>query len=393
MMKKHALFLCTCALSGAASAQSSVTLYGVVDEALTFVSNAKGGRQYLMTNGNEAGNRWGLTGAEDLGGGLKAIFTLEAGYAGSNGTIGQNGTEFGRQAFVGLASTRYGTLTLGRQYSTVYQVVAPITAVGDWAAAGSGFGAHPGDADNLDSSNRINNAIKYQSVNYRGFTFGGLYSLGGKTGQFAQNSIWDISAAYANGPLKAAVGYVHANSPNYSFWGDKANDSTTASNITNPIAGGYASAGSQQIIAAAAQYAMGPFTVGAAYTNTRFGKLGSVTVAGLNAAEAKYTGTASLNTGEVNVKYRPVPALLLAASYAYTENSGASGQAKAHYNQVDLGALYSLSKRTTLYAVAVYQAARGTDSTGAKAVADLVGISPSSNGTQTLVTLGINHRF
>lgn len=392
-MNKSIVLLCLCAVSGAATAQSSVTLYGVADAALTYVSNAKGARQYLMTNGNEAGDRWGLSGVEDLGGGLKAIFTLEAGYLISNGAMGQNGTEFGRQAFMGLSSSKYGTLTFGRQYSTVYLAVGPITAVADWAAAGSGFGAHPGDADNLDSSNRINNAVKYQSASYKGLSIGGLYSFGGKPGSFGQNAIWDITTAYANGPVKAALGYEFIKNPNFSFWGDKANDSTTADNMTNPVTTGYASAGSQQIIAAALAYAIGPVSLGAAYTNTQFQKLGTVKVLGLNNAEAAYSGTASFNTGEINLKYRPSPPLLLAASYAYTKNSGASGEPGARYQQVDLGAVYSLSPRTSLFAVAVYQEASGTDSTAGKAVADLVGISPSTSGTQRLVTLGMTHRF
>jgi predicted porin len=67
-LNKSIVTLCLCVVSGAAVAQSSVTLYGVADAALTYVSNAKGARQYLMTNGNEAGDRWGLSGVEDLGG-------------------------------------------------------------------------------------------------------------------------------------------------------------------------------------------------------------------------------------------------------------------------------------------------------------------------------------
>jgi predicted porin len=275
----------------------------------------------------------------------------------------------------------------------VYLAVGPITAVADWAAAGSGFGAYPGDADNLDSSNRINNAVKYQSASYKGLSIGGLYSFGGKPGSFGQNAIWDITTGYANGPVKAALGYEFIKNPNLSIWGDKANDSTTADNMTNPVTAGYASAGSQQIIAAALAYAIGPVSLGAAYTNTQFQKLGTVKVLGLNNAEAAYSGTASFNTGEIDMKYRPSPPLLLATSYAYTRNSGADGEPGARYQQVDLGAVYSLSPRTSLFAVAVYQEARGTDSTGGKAVADLVGISPSTSGTQRLVSLGMTHRF
>lgn len=380
------------AVAGAAHAQSSVTLYGVADAGLSYNSNAKGAQQVALTSGNESGNRWGLTGAEDLGSGLKAIFTLEAGYSITSGAIGQNGTEFGRQAFVGLGSN-YGTVTLGRQYSTSFTTVGSLEAGGTWATPGVGYGAHPGDADNLDSSNRINNAIKYQSVNYKGFSFGGLYSLGGKTGEFTQNEIFDLSAAYANGPVKLAVGYLFAKDPNFSFWGDKANDSATASNISSPVIAGYASAGSEQIVSAGGSYAFGAATIGAVYSNTQFANLGTVGVTGLNSTEKAYTGTASLNTGELNLTYRVIPALLLGVSYSYTKNSGADNEGGARYQQVDLGVIYSLSKRTSLYAIAVFQAAGGTDSTGEHAVAAITGATASGTNRQTVATIGLTHKF
>jgi predicted porin len=156
MMRKIVL----CAVSGvvmsSANAQSSVTLFGVADGGLAFTSNAAGSRLTSMVSGANGANRWGLTGAEDLGAGLKAVFTLEDGYLLGTGKIGVNGTEFGRQSYVGLTSTQYGSLTLGRQYSATYVAVGPLSAGGNWAAIGAGYGTHPGDLDNLDSSNRIN---------------------------------------------------------------------------------------------------------------------------------------------------------------------------------------------------------------------------------------------
>ncbi|SOE94676.1 Outer membrane protein (porin) [Burkholderia sp. D7] len=379
--------------AGVAHAQSSVTLYGIADAGFVYNSNVKGGRQIALVGGNEGANRWGVIGSEDLGGGLKAIFNLEAGFNLANGTIGQNGTFWGRAATVGLSSADYGTVTLGRQNSDSWAAVGYFEAGNSWAASGAEYGAHPGDVDNLDNSNRLNNSILYRSKSYNGLTFGGAYSFGGKAGEFSQNQIWDLSAGYVNGPVKLGVGYILAKDPNFSFFGNKANDSTTGINISSPVTAGYASAGSQQIIAAGGSYAFGPATVGMVYSNTQFQDLGTVSVAGLNATEATYHGTATFNTGELNFKYQFTPSLLLGVSYSYTRNGGASNEGGAHYQQVDLGAVYSFSKRTSVYAIAVHQAASGTDSTGGRAVAAIAGTSGSSTNAETLVTVGLTHKF
>jgi predicted porin len=80
----------------------------------------------------EGGSRWGLKGNDDLGGETRAIFQLENGYNLSTGTLGQGGLEFGRQAWVGLANQGWGTLTIGRQYDPVVDMVAPTTSNGQW---------------------------------------------------------------------------------------------------------------------------------------------------------------------------------------------------------------------------------------------------------------------
>ena len=103
----------------AAHAQSSVTLYGLIDAGITYTNNQQGHSNWKATSGSVNGSRWGLRGSEDLGGGLKAIFTLENGFSIMNGTNGQGGREFGRQAFVGLSSDQFGAVTLGRQYDSV----------------------------------------------------------------------------------------------------------------------------------------------------------------------------------------------------------------------------------------------------------------------------------
>jgi len=103
---------------GVVRAQSSVTLYGLIDAGITYVNHtaaANGHSRSLFEfdDGVDGGDRFGLKGIEDLGGGYKAVFTLENGF-GLNGTLSQGGALFGRQAFVGVTRSGIGTFTLGR---------------------------------------------------------------------------------------------------------------------------------------------------------------------------------------------------------------------------------------------------------------------------------------
>jgi len=209
-MKKSLLALVALgAFAGAAHAQSSVTLYGIIDEGFIFNNNAKGGHLYGLASGVMQGSRFGLRGTEDLGSGLKAIFVLENGFDVNSGKLGQGGLMFGRQAYVGLSS-QYGTVTLGRQYDSVVDFVGPLEAGDQW---GGYIAAHPGDLDNFNNAYRVNNAVKYTSPTYGGFSFGGLYSFGGQAGQFSKNQVWSLGAGYNNGPLVLGVGYLNARTP------------------------------------------------------------------------------------------------------------------------------------------------------------------------------------
>src|SRR5258708_12232602 len=120
------------AITGSAFAQSSVTLYGAVDNGIgyqtsqTSLGSTSGGRSAVkMINGVWLGSRFGLKGAEDLGGGSKAIFTLEEGFNSGTGALATNGLIFSRQAFVGVSNDTYGSLTAGRQYVSYYQFLSP----------------------------------------------------------------------------------------------------------------------------------------------------------------------------------------------------------------------------------------------------------------------------
>src|SRR5689334_25129546 len=193
-MKKSLLALAAMgAFAGVAHAQSSVTLYGIIDEGFNYTSNVQtaagagrsGQHLYNLSSGVLQGSRWGLRGTEDLGGGLKAVFVLESGFDVNSGKSGQGGALFGRQAYVGLSS-QFGTVTLGRQYDSVVDYVGPLEAGDQW---GGYIAAHPGDIDNFNNAYRTNNTVKYTSADYGGLKFGGTYSFGGVAGNVTSNQI------------------------------------------------------------------------------------------------------------------------------------------------------------------------------------------------------------
>ena len=397
--------------SMSAQAQSSVTLYGVIDAGVNYLSSAQTGRsgsqlvghsQYSLqegSTGGQNGSRWGLRGTEDLGGGLSAIFQIENGFSINNGALGQGGAEFGRQAYVGLQSP-YGAVTLGRQYDPVVSFVQPFAAGAQWAGY---ISSHPDDIDNLLNTRRINNSVKYISRTYAGFNFGGLYSFGGVPGSVGKNQIWSLGAGYTAGSLALGVGYLNSRNPNFSYFGTNPSAGTTltSNNLgaigsattieSNPVVAGYASASTTQVAAAGASYVIGAATLGATYSNTQFRGLGNVGASGPN--PFGYSGTATFNNGEASFKYQFSPALLAGVAYDYTHSSGASARPGATYHQASVGTDYFLSKRTDVYGIVVYQHASGTDSLDQPAVASITGQTASANNHQVAVRLGLRHKF
>ncbi|NKJ49135.1 porin [Burkholderia sp. SG-MS1] len=383
MKNKLLISVAALAIMGTAHAQSTVTLYGLADAGFVFNNNSGGSQLYSLASGNQQGSRWGLRGREDLGGGLKTIFVLENGFSVVNGKLGQGNDEFGRQAYVGIGSDRIGTLTLGRQYDMVVDYLGRFESGTQWA---TGYGAHPGDLDNLDNNNRVNNALKFHSQTYAGFSAGALYSLGGVAGDATRNQIWSLGADYNNGPLSLAAAYLNVRDPNYSFFGNNSSSSTTGSNMTSLVYSGYASAKTQQVIAAAGAYALGRSTFGATYSNTQFKNIGAET--GL--AATGRGGSAKFHNVEANYRYQVTPALVLGVAWDYTHGYGVND---ATYQQVNLGADYFLSKRTDIYLVGLYQHASGTDSTGHAARANLNQLTASTTSNQTAAIAGIRMKF
>jgi predicted porin len=339
-----------------------------------------------MVSGAGYGSRFGLKGEEDLGGGYSAIFRLENGFDINTGKLGQNGLLFGRAAYVGIDSKRLGTLTVGRQYTSVYDWVGgDLVASSRW---GGGFIAHAGDIDNLNNTFRVNNSIKYTSATYGGFSFGGMYSLGGVGGNFNKNSGWGAGIGYTGGPLQAAVAFTDMQDPFLSAYNNGANAPAA---LTSPIYRAYASARALQIFAAGAIYTVGNLYFGGTYSNSRLLQLGADP--GNAGAVGGLRGTATFNDWEAEVGYRFTPFLSGTAAYNYTRRSSVGGDVGAKYNQFSLGADYLVSKRTDFYLVVSYQRASGVNSDGTPVVAALNFLTPSTVNHQAVVRLAIRHMF
>jgi general bacterial porin, GBP family len=389
-MKKNVIVAAVATLAAsfatAASAQSSVTLYGLVDAGLTYVNNVATGSAtgpqkasfHGLTSGNLQESRWGLRGSEDLGGGMKAVFNLESGFSVNNGKLGNgqvdNNPLFGRQAYVGLSSD-VGTVTLGRQYDSVVDYLGPLSAAGTWG--GTYFG-HAYGNDNLNSDFSIANSVKFQSNNYAGFSFSGLYGFSNEAGAFANNRAYSIGAGYANGPFKLGAAYMQGNGVN-------SNNDKGA--ITGEQFGSFAGDvhTRQRTFGAGGTYSYDAMTFGAVWTQSR-----------LDNSDAQGYSIV-FNNYEVNARYLVTPALALGAAYTYSQgkfNGVSSDKIKLH--QFGLQADYALSKRTDFHIETVAQigSASGDADAPRAFIANSNGnFGPSSSSRQVLVNTGIRHRF
>jgi len=244
-MKKTLIALAAlAAASGAAMAQSTVTLYGVVDANVNVTRETTVSAPTTTTlatsrlsqtgvgSGGQNGSRWGMRVSEDLGGGLAAVATIEAGLNADTGTSAQGGLAFGRQVFVGLKSSSFGQVTLGRQYSAyddvhglfaqgnnaydvslgnIYNItasdIAATTTTAGLAALANKASAGVGAWVSYNNA-RVNNSIKYQSADYGGFSGAVVYGFGeNKTTTTSATHDTSFNLKYANGPIMATVAY------------------------------------------------------------------------------------------------------------------------------------------------------------------------------------------
>ena len=350
-MNKHFILAALLAGSGgAAFSQTAVTIYGIADAA--FVRESGGAANYSkLTSGAASASRIGFRGAEDLGGGLSAIFTLETGYRIDTGEVDAAGTIFNRQAFVGLKSGA-GTLTIGRQYTPWHNALAQVAdPFGTGYAAGS-KNLFPDSGSNV----RTSNTLVYTAPVWNNVTAELAYSAGEQAGDAAAGRQFGGALGYARGPLTVRLAYNSKNS-----------DVAAAPGVV-PVS---RSIGHNTLLAA--NY---DFGVLRAYLGVGIDK--GFNSAPLGNANNPYGGvrpTASLDGNEVLIGLSaPVgPGTLLASAQRKNDKTAFNQDATAW----GVGYLYPLSKRTNLYAAygsihnengAGYTVANNTESgTGNKA--------------------------
>ncbi len=303
MNKTQRALLAALALAGtsAAMAQSSVTIYGRVN---TTVEHQKTGDAKVTGLYNNS-SRWGVRGTEDLGGGLKAGFQLESGFASDTGAVA--GPFFGRQSEVNLGGN-FGMLRLGNFTAESYYATADFISMHNHDTGSS--------ADMLYAYvMRDVNKLAYRLPAFGGFTAEGAVSLSEKV-PGAKNA-YDLALNYGAGPLGLGLGYTS----------------------NKGVAGAFgAFAGEAQQVALRGSYAMGAFTLGAYY---QYATLDNVNGTTADAKRHAYRLAAMYTMG----------ASELHANFGRAEKIKAGGNTLSGTatNQWTLGYNYNLSKRTKVY--------------------------------------------
>ena len=362
-MKKSLIALAVLAASGAAMAQSSVTLYGVLDTGVSYFKGDDSVYGLTKTGGN-VNSRLGFRGVEDLGNGLKATFNLEAGFNVDDGTgyLGKggpddSGLQFRRTSTVGLAGN-FGEVRFGRMLTSSYLAVSRYDVFGD-TGAGASLAWNTG---NTGYAPRTENAISYTSPNFSGFKIGAEYGFGEQ--QKASDSRYvGIGATYDNGPLSLGLGVDRLN-------GDTQNNTQWDENQTTWHLGG--------------SYNFGVAKLLGFYKETKF----------------KETG---LNAGNDSTKFKTF-------GLGVTAPVGAAGEVRASYNhyrdtatgletykadQLSLGYVHNLSKRTALYGTYAYLKNKNKDgdNLGLQLNGAMDGAGLSDSGAQHGLQVGIRHAF
>ena len=411
-MKKSLLALAVLgAFAASAQAQSSVTIYGILDTGIAYQSKAATTGQttnhslFSMQSGIMSGSRFGFKGSEDLGGGLKANFQLEAGINVDNGQFSgadNSGSTvmFRRISTVGL-SGGFGSVNLGRQTDFAYSGLGGggMTA---FSSAGyfGGFTGTNGTTQARLQGDRTNNSIRYDMNAIGGLTGGLMYGMGEQPGGGSAGSVYAAGLKYENGPF--AVGGSYFKSKLGTTPADRALYSGTSSTtLTSALTANPGDQGTSVSILGAS-YNFGG--AGKLYGNWSRVKMATYGGTG-NTFNNGSVGTTALATSandrldmyEIGYNYDLTASLKLLTGYSRTNVHFTSGLPQGKLDQLSVGTDYFLSKRTDLYTLATY--ARTSN------VSNPLGLSTSSPGaTPTTanggttggaygVAVGIRHAF
>lgn len=212
-MKKSLIALALMgAFSGAAVAQSNVTLYGILDVNIQRNDPDTGTSTTGINSGHQSGSRFGLRGSEALGGGMSAIFTLESGYNIDSGTSAQGGRLFGRQAWAGLKWDNANIAVVAGRLATFSSGTGSFDYFGQIDPFLTGFGESSlGSTFTSAGALRVDNTVAVVGGPWAGFRAGAAYSfnVAGAEGAGSSNNNTAIAlgAAWGGGPFVVAVTY------------------------------------------------------------------------------------------------------------------------------------------------------------------------------------------
>jgi predicted porin len=352
--------------STGALAQSSVTIYGVLDTAVRYTTNANaaGDNKTVLGEGIFQGPRLGFKGNEDLGGGNAAVFDLEAGIVINNGQSDQQGQLFGRQAFVGLKNSSLGEIDFGRQYGLAFQTL------GNYDPLGQG-NALENEWELFIEGIRFDNTVEYTG-NWGPVKAQVQYSFGGVAGATNEGSTTGFDLSYTQGPLSIGGVFqqsVDVNSNDATLWG----------------LGG--------------SYVAGPATLTLSYFDSKrdAGFAKSAALSGLPLANTSLTSNAG-NTQQrkddvwtAGVLWQVAPSLALTVGYMYDSvknvtSTGNSGSIGTVYGVLD----YNLSKRTDVYVELDNTKLSDGEITD---VNSPIGAFGGGNSTRTGFALGLRTKF
>jgi predicted porin len=309
-MKKSLLALAVLgAFAGVASAQSSVTIYGIVDTGIAHIDNG-GDTVNALRTGNNNSSRIGFKGVEDLGNGLKATFVLENGIESDTGAQSTDASAaFSRLSYVGLEGG-FGAVRLGKQNTQIKTALSQIDPfeTGGIVNAINLFGGNQGGA----TPERVANQITYTMPNLSGFNGSIGYTFGETAGDNSANEAWGGQFGYTNGPLNVQFGY---------------NDQNSNGNLINEL--------DQKIAMIGATYDFGVVKLHAAYQQKKIDNENPNTTTRLDF---------KVKSALVGVTV-PFGASKIRAEYIRNDDD----RTNFDNNVFAVSYTYSLSKRTTLY--------------------------------------------
>lgn len=391
-VKLSAALLPLCVIGAPAFAQSTLTLYGTVDAGLRYETHRTiygddgsplltRGRTAFPDGGGMSESFWGVKGSEDLGGGLSALFQLESHFnIGTGKPIANDGPDGLHVSFVGLQSSSWGQLTLGRQYNVAMEGVSLVYGSNLWADYFNVFKPE----HTLLAGSKTSNMIHY-GAQVGDVVVLAQYAVGEGNGSAKRGSQFGTSVAYIpeKGPVKLSAGVLRG-----------VDDIDSKAKFDVYTAGAQLKLGEKTSIQAGyienrrsnnfVSFANGPYS--------------AIDLAGLGIISPIQTVDPSAPGGFkkrqmilAGVTWQATQWLTLAANAWYTKQRGYTEDLDGSATQYQVVAGYLMSKRTMLYAEVDHSVYRG-GLVGAQLVGQNAQ-SPTVNRTQTGFTVGVRHTF